>query len=90
LRGRRGFYCENGVCHSFEGGNPFFSAWTPAFAGVTLAIWLFRNRDYLCQAAVVGGVGAEVVEFAEAVSDVAGVAAVELVKEGGLEVRGVA
>jgi len=32
------------ICHSRESGNPAFSLWTPAFAGVTSSVFVFRNR----------------------------------------------
>jgi len=39
--------CGNSICHSRVGGNPAFSPWTPAFAGVTSSIFAFCNRYYL-------------------------------------------
>ena len=38
------FCCGNSTCHSRGGGNPSFSLWTPAFAGVTLLVFVFHNR----------------------------------------------
>jgi len=36
--------CGYSICHSRESGNPAFSLWTPAFAGVTSSVSAFRNR----------------------------------------------
>jgi len=36
--------CGKRICHSRESGNPAFSLWTPAFAGVTSSIFTFHNR----------------------------------------------
>ena len=36
--------CGNSICHSRGSGNPAFSLWTPAFAGVTSSVFVFRNR----------------------------------------------
>jgi hypothetical protein len=39
--------CGNNICHSRAGGNPVFSSWIPAFAGMTLPVFAFRNRYYI-------------------------------------------
>ena len=36
--------CPNSICHSRGSGNPAFSLWNPAFAGVTSSVFVFRNR----------------------------------------------
>ncbi len=35
------------VCGINSSGNPAFSLWTPAFAGVTSSVFVFRNRYYI-------------------------------------------
>ncbi len=47
--------CGNSICHSRpaskcginSSGNPAFSFWAPAFAGVTSSVFVFCNRNYL-------------------------------------------
>ena len=41
------FCCGNSICHSRESGNPAFSFWTPAYAGVISSVFVFRERYYL-------------------------------------------
>ena len=36
--------CGKSICHSRGSGNLAFSPWSPAFAGVTSSIFVFRNR----------------------------------------------
>ncbi|MFB0553969.1 MAG: CxxxxCH/CxxCH domain-containing protein [Phycisphaerae bacterium] len=36
--------CASIICHSRGSRNPAFSLWTPAFAGLTFSIFVFRNR----------------------------------------------
>ena len=43
------YCCGNSICHSRRSGNPAFSLWTPASAGVTSLVFAFRNRNYLVE-----------------------------------------
>ena len=37
--------CGSSICHSRGSGNPAFSLWTPAFAGVTSSVLYFPQQE---------------------------------------------